>query len=256
MNKNILLLERRIRRLEKLVSEKSVNRGEPSNAYLVWQFLMDNGPSTSAAIKDSFPPSKRATIASVLTNALKDDCIRKQGFNLVANPDYEWDDIGISDYKQAVRSFTKAKRDNMVEVPVVEEPVEEIPKAPSVTKISGTNLVKGIIDTLKTMKAKSEFLGQINLGLNALDALDELPKKKQDMLASLFNMSFEKLRQAIIRFGVEKFTKGLLAEFKRQGIRTTSYSDPDEREDWSTYSGGDGYNNKSFDYYNNDYGMW
>lgn len=251
MNKNILLLERRIRRLEKLVSEKSVNRGEPSNAYLVWQFLMDNGPSPSAAIKDSFPPSKRATIASVLTNALKDDCIRKQGFNLVANPDYEWDDIGISDYKQAVRNFAKAKRDNMVE-----EPVEEIPKAPSVTKISGTNLVKGIIDTLKTMKAKSEFLGQINLGLNALDALDELPRKKQEMLASLFNMSFEKLRQAIIRFGVEKFTKGLLAEFKRQGIRATSYSDPDEREDWSTYSGGDGYNNKSFDYYNNDYGMW
>lgn len=266
MNKNILLLERRIRRLEKLVSEKSVNRGEPSNAYLVWQFLMDNGPSPSAAIKDSFPPSKRATIASVLTNALKDDCIRKQGFNLVANPDYEWDDIGISDYKQAVRNFAKVRRNNkivdpvveepIVEEPMVEEPVEEIPKAPSVTKISGTNLVKGIIDTLKTMKAKSEFLGQINLGLNALDALDELPRKKQDMLASLFNMSFEKLRQAIIRFGVEKFTKGLLAEFKRQGIRATSYSDPDEREDWSTYSGGDGYNNKSFDYYNNDYGMW
>lgn len=252
MNKNILLLEARIRRLEKLVSEKSVNRGEPSNAFLVWQFLMDNGPSTSAQIKDSFPPEKRATIASVLTNALKDDCIWKQGLFLVANPDYEWDDIGISDYKQAVRNFAKVRRNNKI----VEEPIEEIPKAPSVTKISGTNLVKGIIDTLKTMKAKSEFLGQINLGLNALDALDELPKKKQDMLASLFNMPFEKLRQAIIRFGVEKFTKGLLAEFKRQGISTTSYSDPDEREDWSTYSGGDGYNNKDFDYYNNDTGMW
>jgi len=260
MNKNILLLEKRVRRLERLINEKSISRGEPSNAFLVWQFLMDNGPSNSAAIKDSFPPSKRATIASVLTNALKDDCIRKQGALLVANPNYSWDDVGIIN-KQPTRNTAMVRRNNkivdtVVEEPIVEEPVEEIPKVSSVTKISGTNLVKGIIDTLKTMKAKSEFLGQINLGLNALDVLDELPKKKQDMLASLFNMSFEKLRQAIIRFGVEKFTKGLLAEFKRQGIRATSYSDPDEREDWSTYSGGDGYNNKSFDYYNNDTGMW
>lgn len=265
MNKNILLLEKRIRRLEKLMNERSTNRGEPSNVFAVWKYLMDNGPSTSADIKNQFPPSKRATISSVLTNAIKDDCIRKQGFNLVANPDYEWDDIGVVNFNKSTQSNTFVEPidevDDINEVDDIDEidEINEVPEPPrvqTINKISGTNLAKGIISTLKTMKAKSEFLGQINLGLNALDALDELPKKKQDMLASLFNMSFEKLRQAIIRFGVEKFTKGLLAEFKRQGIRTTSYSDPDEREDWSTYSGGDGYNNKSFDYYNNDYGMW
>lgn len=89
-------LEARITRLEKMFVEKSMGRGnESSNAMKVWTFLRDNGPSTPADVKNIFPPSQRASIASILTNALKADCIRRQGNNLVANLDYKWDDVGV-----------------------------------------------------------------------------------------------------------------------------------------------------------------
>lgn len=265
MNKNILLLEARIRRLEKLVSEKSVNRGEPSNAFLVWQFLMDNGPSSSAAIKDSFPPSKRATIASVLTNALKDDCIRKQGALLVANPDYNWDDVGIIN-KQPTRNTAMVRRNNKIVEPIEtldEEPadIKDVPETPVVQKqninrIGSTAIVNAIFEVLDNMKARVKFLDQLESGFTVVEALKTLSKRKQAALSELLGLSFDKLIQSIIRFGTDKFTSGLATSFKRKGIHATPIEEPDEFDDWDDYSGGDGYNNKSFDYYNNDTGMW
>lgn len=89
-------LEARVARLERLLIERSMGYGnEPSNAMKIWSFLRDNGPSTSADVKNIFPSSQRASIASMLTNMLKADCIRRQGNNLVANLDYKWDDVGV-----------------------------------------------------------------------------------------------------------------------------------------------------------------
>ena len=89
-------LEARVARLEKLLIERSMGYGnEPSNAMKIWSFLRDNGPSTSADIKNIFPSSQRASIASILTNMLKADCIRKVRNKLIANLDYKWDDVGV-----------------------------------------------------------------------------------------------------------------------------------------------------------------
>lgn len=91
-----LMLKRRLAKLEKYFYEKTVGRGgEQSNVFVIWKYLMDNGPTTSHDIKWMFPADKRPSISSVLSNAIKDDCIRKQGLVLTANPDYEWDDVGV-----------------------------------------------------------------------------------------------------------------------------------------------------------------
>ena len=104
-------LNNRLKRLEHKVYERAYNKNNTeSNAYLVWKFLMDNGPSKSADIKNIFAPEQRASIASVLTNALKDDCIRRQGINLVANPDYNWDDVGVIS-RSAAQSLNNQLRD-------------------------------------------------------------------------------------------------------------------------------------------------
>ena len=104
-------LNNRLKRLEHKVYERAYNKNNTeSNAYLVWKFLMDNGPSKSADIKNIFAPEQRASIASVLTNALKDDCIRRQGVNLVANPDYNWDDVGVIS-RSATQSLNNQLRD-------------------------------------------------------------------------------------------------------------------------------------------------
>lgn len=99
MTKRHPTLEERISKLEKLIVEKTMGRnGEQSNAYKIWNFLMDNGPKTAEEIKAIFPPEKRATIAANLAGFPKKGVIIKQGGVYAANPDYEWDDIGkISD---------------------------------------------------------------------------------------------------------------------------------------------------------------
>lgn len=89
-------LLRRVAKLECLIYERTVGRGGgDSNAYAIWKLLRDEGPSTSADVKNAFPSSQRASIASMLTDMLKADCIRRQGNNLVANLDYSWDDVGV-----------------------------------------------------------------------------------------------------------------------------------------------------------------
>ena len=105
---NEKMLEARIARLEKLLTEKTMGRnGEQSNAYKIWNFLMSNGPKTAEEIKAIFPPEKRATIAANLAGFPKKGVIIKQGGRFMANPDYEWDDVG----KIAGRSLAKIKAD-------------------------------------------------------------------------------------------------------------------------------------------------
>lgn len=91
---NLTILERRLMKLEQLVYERSVNRGEETNAYKIWKFLMDNGPSTADQIKAIFPADKRGTITSNLRGFPTKGVISKNGDLYSANPDYVWDDVG------------------------------------------------------------------------------------------------------------------------------------------------------------------
>lgn len=277
-----LLLEKRLSRIEKLIkNERSVNRlGEQSVAFQIWKFLMDNGPKSSSEIKDIFPSDKRRMIATVQHDMVEKDCIRRNGQMYTANPDYEWDDIGIlsaaakaaslSQKPSApsrssgvrVRSNGRIKDVAPVEEPVVEEPVIEEPKPKKIVdmpasgnRFTATNAIKAIIKNIGNKNDKSDLLESLTIGVTAIDALDELPKKKRESLCAEFNLTYADLKNAIRVYGVAKFTKKLIAELKRQGVKVVDHDIPGERDDWDNVDdliSGDGFNNKSFDYYNDD----
>lgn len=277
-----LLLEKRLSRIEKLIkNERSVNRlGEQSVAFQIWKFLMDNGPKSSSEIKDIFPSDKRRMIATVQHDMVEKDCIRRNGQVYTANPDYEWDDIGIlsAAAKAAslpqrpsapsrssgvrVRSNGRIKDVAPVEEPVVEEPVIEEPKPKKMVdmpasgnRFTATNAIKAIIKNIGNKNDKSDLLESLTIGVTAIDALDELPKKKRESLCAQFNLTYADLKNAIRVYGVAKFTNKLIAELKRQGVKVVDHDIPGERDDWDNVDdliSGDGFNNKSFDYYNDD----
>ena len=211
-----LLLEKRLSRIEKLVkNERSVNRlGEQSVAFQIWKFLMDNGPKSSSEIKDIFPSDKRRMIATVQHDMVEKDCIRRNGQMYTANPDYEWDDIGIlsaaakaASLQQKpsapsrssgvrVRSNGRIKDVAPVEEPVVEEPVIEEPKPKKMVdtpasgnRFTATNAIKAIIKNIGNKNDKSDLLESLTIGVTAIDALDELPKKKRESLCAEFNLT-------------------------------------------------------------------
>ena len=277
-----LLLEKRLSRIEKLIkNERSVNRlGEQSVAFQIWKFLMDNGPKSSSEIKDIFPSDKRRMIATVQHDMVEKDCIRRNGQMYTANPDYEWDDIGIlsaaakaaslSQKPSApsrssgvrVRSNGRIKDVAPIEEPVIEEPVIEEPKPKKMVdtpasgnRFTATNAIKAIIKNIGNKNDKSDLLESLTIGVTAIDALDELPKKKRESLCAEFNLTYADLKNAIRVYGVAKFTKKLIAELKRQGVKVVDHAIPGERDDWDNVDdliSGDGFNNKSFDYYNDD----
>ena len=277
-----LLLEKRLSRIEKLIkNERSVNRlGEQSVAFQIWKFLMDNGPKSSSEIKDIFPSDKRRMIATVQHDMVEKDCIRRNGQMYTANPDYEWDDIGIlsaaakaaslSQKSSApsrssgvrVRSNGRIKDVAPVEAPVVEEPIIEEPKPKKMVdtpasgnRFTATNAIKAIIKNIGNKNDKSDLLESLTIGVTAIDALDELPKKKRESLCAEFNLTYADLKNAIRVYGVAKFTKKLIAELKRQGVKVVDHDIPGERDDWDNVDdliSGDGFDNKSFDYYNDD----
>lgn len=277
-----LLLEKRLSRIEKLIkNERSVNRlGEQSVAFQIWKFLMDNGPKSSSEIKDIFPSDKRRMIATVQHDMVEKDCIRRNGQMYTANPDYEWDDIGILSAAAKVaslpqkpsapsrssgvrvRSNGRIKDVAPVEEPVVEEPVIEEPKPnkmvdtpASGNRFTATNAIKAIIKNIGNKNDKSDLLESLTIGVTAIDALDELPKKKRESLCAEFNLTYADLKNAIRVYGVAKFTNKLIAELKRQGVKVVDHDIPGERDDWDNVDdliSGDGFNNKSFDYYNDD----
>lgn len=277
-----LLLEKRLSRIEKLIkNERSVNRlGEQSVAFQIWKFLMDNGPKSSSEIKDIFPSDKRRMIATVQHDMVEKDCIRRNGQMYTANPDYEWDDIGIlsaaakaaslSQKPSApsrssgvrVRSNGRIKDIAPVEEPVVEEPVIEEPKPKKMAdmpasgnRFTATNAIKAIIKNIGNKNDKSDLLESLTIGVTAIDALDELPKKKRESLCAEFNLTYADLKNAIRVYGVAKFTNKLIAELKRQGVKVVDHDIPGERDDLDNVDdliSGDGFNNKSFDYYNDD----
>lgn len=117
-------------RLEKKIAmlERSVGRGGPSIAMNMWKFLSDNGPSTVADIEAGLGSrySNGPTIKSYLDAGL----ITKQGDRYVANPDYEWDDVGKIERPGLNFKDIKAAIDNGEIVSDEDLPDDDVPEKP------------------------------------------------------------------------------------------------------------------------------
>ena len=114
------VLEQRVAKLEKLIYEKSVGRGGANSiAMNMWSFLMDHGPATKAEIEAGLGPrySNNPTINSYLDAGL----IVQRGNQYVANPAYNWDDVGIiaRNIPPEVRQLLQSAPD---EAPAEEQP--------------------------------------------------------------------------------------------------------------------------------------
>jgi ankyrin repeat protein len=85
-------LQRRVARLERYVYEKTVGRGtNPSTAFKVWQWLMDEGPKSFEDILNHFNTSA----ARFLSDGIRERCLFRQNGMYSANPNYEWEDAGV-----------------------------------------------------------------------------------------------------------------------------------------------------------------
>ena len=86
------LLEKRLSRLERVIVERSIGKNsEPSKAYRIWDYLMNNGPTSVADLKRVLPDD----ITRAINFFAKNDLLVKNGDMVSANADYAWDDVGV-----------------------------------------------------------------------------------------------------------------------------------------------------------------
>lgn len=85
-------LEKKIAKLERLVTERSVGRGGgPSKAYQIWDYLMNNGPKSVSDLKSALPKD----ITNFINFYADNNLLIKDGDMISANADYKWDDVGV-----------------------------------------------------------------------------------------------------------------------------------------------------------------
>ena len=86
------LLEKRLSRLERVIVERSIGKNsEPSKAYRIWDYLMNNGPTSVTDLKRVLPDD----ITRAINFFAKNDLLVKNGDIISANADYVWDDVGV-----------------------------------------------------------------------------------------------------------------------------------------------------------------
>ena len=86
------LLENRLSRLERVLVERSIGKNnEPSKAYRIWDYLVNNGPTSVADLKRVLPDD----ITRAINFFAKNDLLVKNGDMVSANADYAWDDVGV-----------------------------------------------------------------------------------------------------------------------------------------------------------------
>ena len=86
------LLEKRLSRLERVIVERSIGKNsEPSKAYRIWDYLMNNGTTSVADLKRVLPDD----ITRAINFFAKNDLLVKNGDMVSANADYAWDDVGV-----------------------------------------------------------------------------------------------------------------------------------------------------------------
>ena len=112
-------LRKRLEKLESLAYEKTSWRGEPSKAYLLWKYLMDNGPQTVSNVQSEFPPKISSNTA--INFFASNDLIYRNGNTLSANPDYNWEDVGViprTAQQETISDMMSGSRDVEDEAPV------------------------------------------------------------------------------------------------------------------------------------------
>lgn len=82
-------LYKRLNKLESLVYEKTVSRGDDSRAYKIWKYLRDEGPKTRPEIRDHFGWT------TPIVDMEAEQCVFKNGNRYSANLDYNWEDVGV-----------------------------------------------------------------------------------------------------------------------------------------------------------------
>lgn len=89
IDRETLRLENRLKRLERLVYEKTVGRGgADSRAYTIWKLLRDEGPMTRPEIRN------RLGYTTPIVEMEAENCVTKSGNLYSANLDYNWEDVG------------------------------------------------------------------------------------------------------------------------------------------------------------------
>ena len=90
IDRETLRLENRLKRLERLVYEKTVGRGSnDSRAYTIWKLLRDNGPMTRPEIRNALG------YTTPIVEMEQENCVFKNGNTYSYNPDYNWEDVGV-----------------------------------------------------------------------------------------------------------------------------------------------------------------
>jgi hypothetical protein len=88
-------LNNRLKRLERKIYERSVGRGGgPSKAFILWDYLSQNGPKTAAELQATDLRSD-VTSNAALRFFLSNNLIVKNGNYYSANLNYNWDDVGV-----------------------------------------------------------------------------------------------------------------------------------------------------------------
>ena len=121
------LLENRVRKLERLIYEKTVGRGGgDSRAYTIWKLLRDEGPMTRPAIRN------RLGYTTPIVEMEQEGCVFKNGNMYSYNPDYNWEDSGVLPRTaQQEAQMELAAQMNAGDIPDEDEVVAEEPATPT-----------------------------------------------------------------------------------------------------------------------------
>lgn len=147
-------LDRKVAKLERLYVERTMGRGnEPSKAYIIWKHLIDNGDKTVDQLKSELPKDITKYINFFADNGL----LNKNGNNISANADYEWDDVGViprTAQQELMNDLASGNIPSLDEIP--EAPGEELPaEEPARGRTPRARRVKANIFSKKVEEVKA-----------------------------------------------------------------------------------------------------
>lgn len=148
------LLEKRLSKLESLITERSVGKGGgPSKAYQIWDYLMNNGSKSVADLKRALPSSVTNFINFYADNNL---LVKNSDGTISANADYAWDDVGViprTAQQELMNDLASGNMPSLDEIP--EAPGEETQVAETPARAPRARRVKANIFSKKPEEVKA-----------------------------------------------------------------------------------------------------
>ena len=150
-------LEKKVAKLEKLVLERSIGKGDgPSKAYQIWDYLMNNGPKSVSDLKSALPKD----ITSFINFYADNNLLSKDGNMVSANADYKWDDVGVKP-RTAQQELMNSIRNGGVPSAAQEEPSTRSQRAPRQRAVK-QNLFSRKFDEVKAAVDAGQDVNQVN----------------------------------------------------------------------------------------------